>query len=288
MTFTVKANAGENKIALDTKYMPDPFNYKLSVNVKNQSTKTLYFKVSVDNANWQVADPSDGKLGSIGAASNKWFVITLSRAKPSSDVTENVTLKFEAYTDDSYTTKVDEGSLDLTFIIGDFRNWDNVTVYDFEDGTSQGWTLGSYWSVSGSASVEAGGYSLQHYRQSTGTITSSISRDVTLPNNSQVVLNLLMAARQYAYSTSYNRLYYLKIKVNGNEVFVIENMENMGYYLHPSTDTTITRDWVNIGADISEYAGQSVTIEIEISWYSNNLYNKLWMWIDDIIIAGKG
>jgi len=289
MTVVFSAYTNEDNVVLDTTYLADPFDYKMSIYIKNQSTQTLYFKVVSGSTDWTITSPTNGELGSIGAATGAWKVVTLQRAKPTTDVTETVPLTIEVYTDSGYTNKVDQATLNINFTIANLRAWQNVTIYDFEDGTSQGWTLGSDWSVSSAASVEAGGYSLQYYKTySNATWTSSVSLSTTLPNNAQVVLNLLMAAKFYSVSTWKSMLYYLKVKVNGNDVFVIDNMENMGYYYRPSSGSSKSFNWVNIGADLSAYAGQSVTIDIELSGYMDNTSNKTWVWLDDIIIAGQG
>lgn len=288
MSIVFQANAGGDKIVLDTTYLPDPFTYKFTLNIQNQSQQTLYFKILSGNSNWSVTSPSNGELGAIGSASSKTFVIQMQRSKPTSDVVETVPLTIEAYTNSGYTNKIDQGTLNLTALVADIRNFENVTIYDFEDGTSQGWTLGSNLSVSNSASVEAGGYSILLNDNPTTSKTTSFSLSTTLPNNSRVCLSLLMAAKFYFYTGGYYlRIYEIDIKVNGTVVYRVDNMENMGYgYRSTTGGQTIVKDWVQIGADLSQYAGQSVTLEISIRYYGDWQYDNLKVWFDDIIIAG--
>lgn len=289
MTVLFTAYANSNNIVLDSTYLADPIEYSIPILIQNQSTQDLYFKVVVGNPNWSLVSPTNGELGSVGATTSSAFGIKLQRTKPTTDVVETIPLTIEAYTDSGYTNKVDEGSLDVNITIANIRNWANVTIYDFDDGTAQGWTLGSGWSVSNAASVQPGGYSLEYYNVGKATFTGSVSLTTTLPTNAKVAMNLLMAAKFNPLSTKIVRLNYIKIKVNGNDVFMISNMSKIGYEFTGASDDRIhVYDWANLGVDLSAYAGQTVTINIEVSVYSDYYANKFWIWIDDIIIAGNG
>jgi len=290
MVFTVSPVGSSDKVVLDTTYLTDPVTYSFSLPISNQSTQPLYFKIRTNDPNWTITSPSGGVLGEIGEAGNAEYAITIQRAKPTTDTTETVTFTVEAYTDSNYTNLVDSTTFSITITLADIRHWQNVTIYNFDDGTAQGWSLGSL-NISNDLSVEAGGYSAKGYTSVSGShITKlyNLTRSITLPNNANVALSLMFATKSYVSNSSTgNRvdINYLKVTVNGTDEYYA-NLGKVGYYFDYKSGTVVV-PWKQAGVDLSKYAGQQVTIKIEfsVSIISNANFT---IWIDDIIIAGNG
>ena len=264
-------------IVIDRTRATDPISATLLLVIQNQGTSTMYYKITETSGAWSISSPTDGKLGSVNSGYKSGRKITLQRALPTSDTIETVTFTLEAYSDSGYTNLVESTTFSITFVIADIHSWPSYTKYDFDDGTSQGWSFNpsSYMTVSASKSITAGGYSValtgSAYRQYT------LTKSETLPSNSRVVMMLYYNVGS-EYST--RKLHYIAIKVNGNTVF------QAGVYDLPQVSTSgfiatdYTTTWDMIGVDLSDYAGQSVTIDIVVSAEGGYTY------LDDIIIAG--
>ena len=255
-------------IVVDRTRAADPVRYNFKLRIKNQGTSTVYYKLTESSGTWSISSPSGGQLGSVGSGGSKIFDITLQRALPTSDVVETIDLTLEAYSDSGYSNLIESTSFSLTAILADIHSWPSYTKYDFDDGTDQGWSLSGYMSVSSAKSISAGGYSVRVYNNSGGIRTTSMSKTETIPNTTRAVLVF------YVNYVSASPLFYISVKVNGVEVYKAGD-ENSYLY---SGDTGV---WDVFGVDLSDYAGQSVTLEISL-----NLDNNGEAYIDDIIFAG--
>jgi hypothetical protein len=279
-----QANLNANNIYIDYSNLPDPITHKFWLLVKNQYTSTLYFKISSYIDNWTMTSPSDGKLGGISPASQSVFIIIMTRPKPSGETTDTGYFKIEVFSDSNYTVKVGEAILNVTVYIEDLENWTDVIIYDFNDGTSQGWTLSSGVSVSNDKSLEPTGYSIKG-SVSNADVTQYIEKTITLPNRNKVKMNFYKSCqvRSLTAGTEYGNYRGLSIKVNNILVFEIPfkivdvSVPPYGIY---------SAGWWKFCLDLSAYKGQTVTIRIE--W-------KLWastqgatnVYLDRIVIAGK-
>lgn len=281
-----QANLNADKIIMDLKYLSDPINHKFWLTIRNQTIQTLYFKLVCDIPNWSITSPTDGKLGSVESGKTSTFAAIISRSKPSNEVTESGNMTVEAYTDSEYTNKVAEAQLPVTVYIEDLESWPDVEISDFEDGTSQGWTLGNNVSIENDLSVEAGGYSARYYFRpghDNRAETSYISKSVTLPNRNYVRLAFFFAVELYVKYANYaSDFKFLNVQINGTKVFDIPFL-----ILRRTTVGTQRWGWFKIGADLSEFKGQTVEIKIEWTAYVGSGYNHVKVWIDRIVIAGK-
>jgi len=279
-----QANLNANNIYIDYSNLPDPITHRFLLLVKNQYTSTLYFKITSYVSNWIITSPSDGKLGGISPASQSVFTITITRPKPTTETTDTGYFKIEAFSDSGYTTKVGEATLDVTIYIEDLENWTDVTIFDFNDGTPQEWTLSSGVSVSSERSIEATGYSIK------GSVfgadaTQYIERTVTLPNRNKVRISFYKSCSLYNTSTStqYGNYRELSIKVNNVPIFGIPFKivdVTLGSY------ATYSAGWWKFSADLSSYKGQTVTIRIEWKLYASSVAGTN-VFLDRIVIAGK-
>lgn len=280
--FTAHLNA--DKIYIDMTYLPDPITHKFWLTIQNQSLSALYFKIISNIPNWTVTTPSDGKLGSVAAGAAATFTPILSRAKPSSETTDTGSLTIEAYTDSGYTIKIGEASLSITVYIEDLESWTNVQKYDFNDGTPQGWSGGT---VTSEVSVEVGGYSYITPEVVYGLADKSISRGITLPNNTKVRLALFLTHKHRSL-TGYSRtsaIRKLVVKVGDTEVFNIPS--TIFTRTTAAAGTWYRSPWGKISLDLSAYKNQTVTITITFTQYSNESDCYCSAIVDRIVVAGK-
>ena len=267
-SFAVNIYGNQQNQVIDRNNLANPILHHIFLHIKNQSTVTLYFKVILDVGEWDIESPTNGELGSVGSGSEAYKELVITRSRPSSDVVESGTLTIECYTDSGYTNRVGLETISLTISIVDLESMTEVTIFDFDEGDTEGW---SGVEISDLLSVEPTGYSayIHHYKSSsvqptiTGTLTGTASRSVTLPNRNKVYLSFYFTLRQYQYLGHWSRLTRLEVYVNGELVHTfVKNIQA------PNTGTWSTLDkWYKIGMDLSKYKGQNVVIVIKTYVY---------------------
>lgn len=261
-----------NVIVIDRTRSVDPINHVLALSIQNQGTSKVYYKLAESSGSWSIALPSDGKLGSVDSGTTGYFNVTLQRALPASDIIETIDFTLEAYSDSGYSNLIDSVDFSITVIIADIHNWPNYTKYDFDDGTTQGWTLGGYMSISNAKSIGAGGYAVYIKETSGFGKVTSMTKSVTVPNNNRAVMVFYINYHNTDFGVNY-----VAVKVNGNTIYRAGASGNAILYPIGSNATR----WDIIGVDLSDYAGQSVTIDIEIGIGGFGE-----CFIDEIIFAG--
>ena len=199
------------------------------------------------------------------------------RDSPNTEIVESGNLIVEAYTDSGYTNKVGEAQLPITIYIEDLESWQDVEIYDFDDGTSQGWSLGSNMSIANDLSVEAGGYSARFYKSAGNFDTKTyLQKSITLPDRDKVRFSLFLA---YYGNHDLCSMHHFSVSVNNEEIFSIPFtiFSGPGFF-----------GWIKLATDLSQYKGQTVTLNISV-WGKNE---RTWtqvvkIWFDRIVIAGK-
>ena len=268
------AGSKNNVVVIDRTRAADPVQYTLKINLKNQGTTTVYYKITESSGTWSIVSPTDGELGSVASGSSAIKDITIQRALPTSDTIETVDFTLEVYSDSGYTNLIESTTFSLTIIMADIHSWPSYTKYGFDDGTLQGWnvTTSGYgeYEIRSDKSITSGGYSFYFLRNATaGSATVTLSRSETLPSNSRVVMMMYLTGK----FNSDEYLNYVEVRVNGNTV----------YRTGSKTIATTLTTWDMIGVDLSDYAGQSVTVEIELGLYAGYAN---YGYLDDIIFAG--
>lgn len=250
---------------IDMKWLADPIIYKWYLTVKNQSNQTLWFKLFNAIPNWDFGISLPGsdelELGSIGAGSSISPVIDMVREVPVGETYDGDNLTLKAYTDAGYTNEIASADKFVTIDIQDVENWTDVEIFDFEDGTAQGWTL-TYLSVSSDKSVEAGGYSIKG-SNNVGDFEVAASRAINIPNRNKCNLSFFFASAGSPAN--------LRVSIDGVLIFN-----------YPSALSAVAY-WRKFSVNLSPYKNQSRTIEIRLySASSSNI-----SWIDRIVVAGK-
>jgi hypothetical protein len=279
------ANLNADKIFIDYSNLPDTIQHKFFITILNQSISTLYFKITSFISNWTLTSPTDGKLGAISSGATSVFTITITRSKPTEETIDTGYLRVEAYTDSNYINLVGYADLNVTIYIEDLENWTDVTIYDFNDGTPQGWSLSSGLSVTNEKSVEVGGYSIKTSTVNSTTATFYIVRNIALPNRNKVRINFYKSLTAWATLQSATMsLRGLSVKVNDVKIFDIP-FDIILVSLPANSSTSI--GWYKFCADLSAYKGQTVALKIEWTIISVYAYGNTVSYLDRIVIAGK-
>lgn len=283
------ANLGSDKMYIDLSYVTDPIQERMWILIKNQSVSTtFYFKIVLNVSNWSLASPSDGKLGSIGPGASKYKYPIIQRNKPSSDTYETGTVTIQAYSDSAYTDLVGEDILDIEIRCEDLENWATVTKNTFDTGSAEGWTL-NQCSVNSEKSIEAGGYSLRHYKEvSPGDQAISVycEKSISIPNKNKVRISCYFACRCYnSYTQCKSEFRDFYIQVDGTKIFQLAG--TVFSHEHLGSDSW---GWFKWTADLTNYKGQTKTIRIGYTSYLyawGSYYSRNWGYVDDIVIAAK-
>jgi len=284
MAIAVNYSAPKNNVLIiDRSRATDPITVMYRIQVKNQGTTTVYYKIKESSALWNISSPTDGILGSLGAGASSTFTIELQRALPTSDVKETIPLTIEVYSDSGYTNLVDSIDITLTVIIADISSWPSYTKYDFDDGTTQGVTFtrisGDTFTmdVSSDRSITSPGFSLKirDTELPSEYATVKLTKTITLPNTSTCVFGF------HINRTRTNSAYIdgkLAVQVNGEDIYIID--PGLPYNAAPN----FTSDWGYVYVDLSDYAGQSVVIDIYMEKIKVMISD--FIYFDEFVVAG--
>ena len=149
-------------IPLNPKYSNETPDYYVAINnlktsvmelairleLKNQEDKPYYIRIVADQlpSNDWIADPLH--IGRLEVDEGKTVVYRVYRKVPQTIpegvLHENITIAVEAYYDEGYTNLYSRDSFTVTFHFIDHEApvWTVKQIYDFDDGTSQGWNGG--------------------------------------------------------------------------------------------------------------------------------------------------
>jgi len=135
------ASEPKRTIYADTVNLPDPVKLGLVVRIFNYDEANLFMKVDGSHVNWTVTTKS---LSQVLPGTNAYFNLDqfASRAKPTSETVETITVRLRAYTDVGYTDLkwTFERNITVYFIKTDDGSWTLDELDNFDDGTVQGWS----------------------------------------------------------------------------------------------------------------------------------------------------
>jgi len=261
------------------------FTTNLYAQFSNKSPQLVYVRAVIDdtNSNWTFSDgTTQADLGSVDAFGTTDKYLTIKRAVPSTDIEDEAfTLKFEFYKDSKYTQLLDTITKAMTANIVDFHSspsgW-TTSIDTFDDGTVQGWSL-TNCSIDSSASINGTGYSIYY---NGGTKTIAAEKAFTIPSGiSKAAVMFYWGAHTYGgyHYSGYSAYFkYVRVYINGTKVY--EDYVNAGGGGHHYIG------WYQVGIDLSQHAGQDVTIKIELE-SSVQSYSWCRMAIDDVIFSYK-
>lgn len=130
-----------NDLASDTLRM------NIAINIQNYENSSFWFMVDqyeTPPANWSIAPQYFGKIEIDQTAS--FIYSNATRQKPSSIPTgrfnETIALTVKAYYDDAYSSFYSQANFTVQFHFIDRKSpvWTQLNYYNFDDGTTQGWS----------------------------------------------------------------------------------------------------------------------------------------------------
>ena len=265
-----------DKIVIDRRFLNDPVVHRFYLSVSNYSTTTLYYKLLMNMPYWKfgttLPGTSEMNLGGIGANGAKTFYVYMVRPRPSNDVDAAGNLTLQVYSDSGYTNLINEASLDIHAYIMYLEGASLVQVWDFDDGTKQGWSTNLGVAPGG---IMGEGYMLKYSLSCHGLgmgWNRYASKSITLPDAPLVFLSFYFYGK-WGGHYGWARIDHLWIYVNGELVYYI-----------PYDDIAPNGKWIKIGVDLSAYRGQTVTLEIKVSGYCHD--SDVTIYLDHIVIAG--
>lgn len=137
----IVATLDPNPIHMDIRALPSIVTLNMALIVTNLDVVPLYLKVRAVATGWSFTTKT---LGRVGVTETVQFYLENwgTRSKPSNEVTDVVTVTFDAYYDESYLIKRGETSttFNVHFIDSSSPEWTVDALNNFDDGTPQGWT----------------------------------------------------------------------------------------------------------------------------------------------------
>lgn len=132
-------------IYTDVVNLPDPVKLGFAYKAFNYDAVTLYFQLVATCAGWTF--PASTNEGAILTGANATYTHDQygSRARPTAETVEHITLTLKAYTDAGYTILKWTFVRDVTvwFIYSNDGTWIQDFLDTFDDGTVDGWTATS-------------------------------------------------------------------------------------------------------------------------------------------------
>jgi hypothetical protein len=260
---------------------------QIALQIKNQEASPFYFKVdqySAPPSGWSVLPML---VGAVQVGETKQFIYAnASRSKPTSipqgRLTESISLVVKAYYDSGYTNLYSQDNFTVTFNFLDLTSNQWTTLYhdNFDDGTTQGWTVsGEGYNYHG-ASV---GVSDTYYR----TFQYSLRLD---------------AWAAYSYGTSWRRGCFQKTFNVGsvNEVYLIYSIRSDDWQAHytygvkingvtyfkSDTPNLATNTWYQVAVKLKPAQTNAVqiwTVYVDSGTGSNHRYS----YLDDVYVIAK-
>jgi hypothetical protein len=142
----------------------DSLNMSIALQIKNQEASGYYFLIDqyqTPPANWTIYQYIIGFIAVDGT--NNFVYTNISRTKPASIssgiLNESISLIVKAYRDSSYIDLYSQDNFTVSYhFIDRTSGWNQIRYDNFEDGTTQG------WSVSGGSYYNWFGVSTAYYR----------------------------------------------------------------------------------------------------------------------------
>lgn len=226
---------------------------------QNQSTNPVYIEVEIRDTtgNWTFSDgTTKRRLGSVEAGTTQGFTLNFKRPEPTTDVEGEVfNLIVRVYQDSTYTTLQYEYTWPVDVYIVDFKNnanWTVHQVWNWDDGSSQGWSGGI---PDSRFSIQAGGYSYRVGNDKNGTRIMTQS-GYQLPTASRIFLVGYFALDLYSVD---HYVKDLKVLFGGQTVF-----QALGTLVKYDSGEPRYQGWFQFGANLSDFSGSVGDLQIQL------------------------
>jgi len=237
--------------------------FTLAIVVSNMYSVKLYYMLEiVSPEEYSFNGEKTKELGGVDPNGTSYFFPLISRPKPDTPTTEDLTLTLHVYSDENYTNEVDSVTFKVTIIMDMIEGTLNQILYDFESGR-EGWDVegGANWRSyvdyeggGGSIGVEACRFDDRH---------GCIKRTITIQGTTKAYLKLKFTEylRNEASSRTCRGWFSgLSVIVGGKPIY---SLPIRRYYSGQLGDYEVRIiGWKTVIVDLSEYIGKSVEIKI--------------------------
>lgn len=274
MSYSVFKYYLDPHIYLDTSEAGSTINFKVVIQVFNQSGQTLYFRISQPHED---ITPNSINLGSLGSGANAVFYPTFSVPKPSQDVVYSGNWKIEAFTDSNYSNKVTEATKYTEVHLYDLSQFSQIDFSTFDDGTTNDWSVSNF-NISSDWSVLPG-YSLSK-SVIAGGVTSTATKTVSIPYCNIALMSYYIRHRYSGNQANSYGSFTHSVTVNDQTVY----SRPVPHFYKEQTGTYIYGP-VKLCINLTPFQGQNATIRLTLS---SSIYNgTATHWLDHIRIAYK-
>jgi len=280
-------------IYTDLTNLPNPCKLGISVRAYNYDDVGLYFKVAGSGGPWTFVEQTIGLIASGGNAYRNFDQFG-SRAKPSCEMSETMSVILRAYTDSGYTNLkwTFTRTLSIYFIDSSDPSYTVDVLNNFDDGTVQG------WAAYNEAGMDAGypqvavatdyvlspAYSLKMtsywYSSGAGQKIARLYKSLSTPNRDFVYAIIDVRVGELETDT---RIHHKNLRIQNGGTPLI----HVGRPYDTDVLTYIPLNkWMRIVVPLPKNA--SVDMRIILEWYvSSPAYNYTYVWIDDFKVISK-
>jgi hypothetical protein len=233
---------------------------------KNRSTSTLYYQLISGSASYVLTSPSNGKYNVIaGVTTNSFF--TLTRTNPGTDITEDVIITLEVFSDSGYTTLISSQTVTLTYKIYDLESFIYQYTQDFSTDIT-GWS-GQTGTI---ASVSATGSASLYWQSNTsvggGILTAPYVRTrLSLPDYDKIALTFYsLGAAERTSGTNVVTVEDLGFNIYVNGVLIVSEVSYSTYQSATGSSSNIIyyeQSWIRHSLDLALYRNQTITLELD-------------------------
>jgi hypothetical protein len=269
--------------------LPDPVKLGLTVRIFNYDAVTLYMRVDGYASGWTFTTNDLGAWAT-GTNASRNLDQFGSRARPSSETTETITVRLRAYTDAGYTILkwTYERTIELVFIKSDDGTWTQDVLNNFDDGTVQGWACANEEGNAGGLPdiivatdyVLSTPYSLRMRQQPAYTTTYPVRgrlyKSFATPNHAKVFA--IIDFRQDGGAANWQK--YNIISTDGTTIIYLGRAHDA-----VAANYTPRARWIRTVIPLPP----NTTVEIRIvqHFYNASMTNYHYLWMDDFRIISK-
>lgn len=278
-------------IYTDLTNLPDPCKLGITARAYNYDDVTLYFKVNASAANWTFTEQT---IGAIASGSNVYrnFDQFGSRAKPTTEIGENINITLYAYTDAGYTDLkwTFTRTVRVYFIDSSDPSYTVDEEDDFDDGTVQGWavanelnnyTAGGYPKISVETDfVLSPMYSCRMEQATIGTgvqVRARLYKSFNTPNKNFVYAIIDIRLRRDFPAAS--RIKNMKVQTDDTTLVYLGRP-----YDAVGSDYLTVDKWFRIVVPLTK--NTAVEIRLVPEFWANNTY-AMHLYLDDFKIISK-
>jgi hypothetical protein len=273
----------------DIASLPDPVIQGITIRYFNHDDVDLYFKITGSGTGYTFTPVNLGLLAT-GTNAYKNLDNFASRAKPTSETSENITLTLTAYTDSGYTNL--KWTFERVVQVIWINSADPLYTLDesdnFDDGTVQGWASNSIYGTPSQGvstqyvlSTPYAFYAKNTFTAGSGAAWWEAYKEFTTPNKDTVYAIIDMRVTPFADEGPYGQgLTYIEVLRDSTLII------HLGKSAETSTryDDVPRNRWIRIVVPLPKSVTLTLKIRAYVNYYSNNSCS---ITLDDFKIISK-